>query len=216
MSRTSLTEARDRFSRRLKAIRVPKGFRTARAFAQALDIDENRYTRYERGEVEPSLDLLLRICELLGATPNDLLCDYIGSPAVSQVGGAPPGFAEDRPHDALFGGYPMGSSHTPLRDQPSARETAARSDATAWLLATELAAVQTRIETSLEEVSPFRRLELTSEIFSQLKSGPFAVFAGLAAQMRNSEADMETQTRIYKLVDEMVKELRVVSPEPAL
>jgi len=42
-------------------------------------IEENRYTRYERAEVEPSLTVLLKICETLGVTPNDLL--GFGSPS---------------------------------------------------------------------------------------------------------------------------------------
>ena len=65
--------ARLEFARRLRELRIPKGFRTARSLAKALSIDENRYTRYERAEVEPDLDLLLRICGKLGVTPNDLL-----------------------------------------------------------------------------------------------------------------------------------------------
>ena len=39
----------------------------------AIGIEENRYTRYERAEVEPSLTVLLKICETLGVSPNDLL-----------------------------------------------------------------------------------------------------------------------------------------------
>jgi transcriptional regulator with XRE-family HTH domain len=187
----------------LKAIRVPKGYRTARSFARALDIDENRYTRYERAEVEPSLDLLLRICELLGATPNDLLCDYIGTPATIQ---GTAGFAEER-------GYPSLSGDN-ARSSGGGIEQKTRTDATAWLLATELATLQTRQDAIDGEVSPFRRLELTSEIFHKVKTSPFGVFSGLAAEMRSSQADMETQTRIYALVDELVKELRDVSPEP--
>ena len=65
--------ARIAFARRLRELRIPKGFRTARSLARALSIDENRYTRYERAEVEPDLDLLLRICDTLSVTPNELL-----------------------------------------------------------------------------------------------------------------------------------------------
>ena len=42
----------------------------ARNFARALGIEENRYTRYERAEVEPTLTLIHRMCELLEASPN--------------------------------------------------------------------------------------------------------------------------------------------------
>jgi transcriptional regulator with XRE-family HTH domain len=38
-----------------------------------LGIEENRYTRYERAEVEPSLTLIHKICVTLQVSPNDLL-----------------------------------------------------------------------------------------------------------------------------------------------
>lgn len=60
------------FAVRLKTLRVLRGFRTARSFARALDIDENRYTRWERGEVEPSVAMLARMAEVLGL-PVDVL-----------------------------------------------------------------------------------------------------------------------------------------------
>lgn len=72
---SSSTASRTTFARRLRELRVPRGFRTARSLAQALGIDENRYTRYERAEVEPDLGLLVKICEVLALTPNDLLLD---------------------------------------------------------------------------------------------------------------------------------------------
>jgi transcriptional regulator with XRE-family HTH domain len=59
---------------RLKSLRLSAGFRTARAFAEALELDENRYTRYERGEVEPNLATICRICSVLAIQPNDLFC----------------------------------------------------------------------------------------------------------------------------------------------
>ena len=70
---TSRSEARAFFAERLRTLRIPRGFRTARSFAKALDIDENRYTRYERAEVEPDLSLIRRICVMLGVSPNELL-----------------------------------------------------------------------------------------------------------------------------------------------
>ncbi len=60
------------FAIRLKQLRVLRGFRTARAFAQALEIDENRYTRWERGEVEPSVAMLAKMAEVLNL-PVDIL-----------------------------------------------------------------------------------------------------------------------------------------------
>ncbi|MCL4765631.1 MAG: helix-turn-helix domain-containing protein [Hyphomicrobiaceae bacterium] len=60
------------FAVRLKQLRVLRGFRTARSFAQALEIDENRYTRWERGEVEPSVAMLAKMADVLNL-PVDIL-----------------------------------------------------------------------------------------------------------------------------------------------
>jgi transcriptional regulator with XRE-family HTH domain len=68
------SEVRIQFGVRLKSLRLSAGFRTARAFAEALALDENRYTRYERGEVEPNLATICRICSVLAIQPNDLFC----------------------------------------------------------------------------------------------------------------------------------------------
>ena len=68
------SEVRIQFGVRLKSLRLSAGFRTARAFAEALELDENRYTRYERGEVEPNLTTICRICSVLAIQPNDLFC----------------------------------------------------------------------------------------------------------------------------------------------
>jgi transcriptional regulator with XRE-family HTH domain len=61
------------FGRRLRQTREKRGFKTARAFADLLAIEENTLTRWERGETEPGFDMLLRICQVLGTTPNELL-----------------------------------------------------------------------------------------------------------------------------------------------
>ena len=66
-----------RLSKRLKSLRQARGFKTARSFASKLDIHENRYTRYERAEVEPDLELLVKFCSILQITPNDLLSETI-------------------------------------------------------------------------------------------------------------------------------------------
>jgi transcriptional regulator with XRE-family HTH domain len=70
--RSSEQEGTAAFAVRLKTLRVLRGFRTARSFARALDIDENRYTRWERGEVEPSVAMLAKMAEVLGL-PVDVL-----------------------------------------------------------------------------------------------------------------------------------------------
>ncbi len=202
MARSSPNEARARFAKRLKSIRVPKGFRTARAFAEALGIDENRYTRYERGEVEPSLELIMRICELLGATPNDLMCDYIGAAA----GGSTMmrGFA-----DAPDGAPPPACNENTSQNgvnlyKPEAHvgvDKSARLDALAWLLASELATLEFSSGTGEAIKPPYQKLQVTSEIFAQLKAEPFAVLSKIAGTLAHRDTSVETQARVLELVD---------------
>jgi transcriptional regulator with XRE-family HTH domain len=63
---------RAQFARRLRSLRTKKGFKHARAFALKLGLEENRYTRYERGEVEPNIATIHAICRVLRTEPNDL------------------------------------------------------------------------------------------------------------------------------------------------
>jgi transcriptional regulator with XRE-family HTH domain len=54
----------------------------SRMFADLLAIEENTLTRWERGETEPGFDMLLRICQVLDTTPNELL---LGSAPVERL-----------------------------------------------------------------------------------------------------------------------------------
>ncbi|MFM2422594.1 MAG: Helix-turn-helix domain [Pseudomonadota bacterium] len=70
-------DAHSGFAERLRALRKARGYRTAKSFAEVLQIDQNTYTRYERGEVEPNLVVLGRIWDLLDLPDNGL----IGTPS---------------------------------------------------------------------------------------------------------------------------------------
>ena len=72
-SRALAPKVRADFAKRLREQRVKRGYGKARSFARAIGIEENRYTRYERAEVEPDLTLIKRICDALRVTPDDLL-----------------------------------------------------------------------------------------------------------------------------------------------
>jgi len=220
MSQNDLPEARGRFSKRLKAIRVPRGFRTARSLAEALGIDENRYTRYERGEVEPNLDLLLQICSLLGATPNDLLCDYIGSSGDGRQHGFsesyPPSYAPNptegrRERMQPRPNTPFGTSEG--TSEPHRIDTnivGAQQDAIAWLLSGELAALHGQANQPGPS-GPFEQLKRTSEIFADLKADPFAFVARVMRDTSLLEADLATQQRIEKLISDLARSLH---PKP--
>src|SRR5262245_66083095 len=119
MPKTLAPEVRSQFAKRLKSMRVQSGFERARYFAKALGIEENRYTRYERAEVEPSLTLIHKICELLRVSPNELL----GFAGAGGDGRTPGGFAEP---ESDYG----------HRESPS--EADRHAELLAWRLASEI------------------------------------------------------------------------------
>lgn len=103
------------FARRLKEVRIKKGFSTARSLASALSIDENRYTRYERAEVEPDLHLIGRMCHVLGVLPNDLLRVASDAPAYGNgIAGEPNQASISDPVQGLAQGGLLGHGMSPL------------------------------------------------------------------------------------------------------
>jgi transcriptional regulator with XRE-family HTH domain len=73
------------FSNRLRTLRAAKGYATARDFSRALQIEEARYTRWERGETEPDISNILRICRVLDIDPNELLLPHISEKRTVQL-----------------------------------------------------------------------------------------------------------------------------------
>ncbi len=61
------------FGKTLKTARKRAGYDSAASFANVLGKEPHTYRYWERGEAQPDLETLVRICELLGITPNDLL-----------------------------------------------------------------------------------------------------------------------------------------------
>lgn len=68
-----------KFAKKLRAARERK-YRSAQKFAEKMGLDPHAYRKYERGETEPSLETLVRMCEDLNITPNDLLPDGANPP----------------------------------------------------------------------------------------------------------------------------------------
>jgi transcriptional regulator with XRE-family HTH domain len=68
-------QTRKNFARRLRNLRELR-YRTATEFAQLLGIEPQRYSKWEQGRAEPSLAWLLRVCQLLGCTPDFLLLGF--------------------------------------------------------------------------------------------------------------------------------------------
>lgn len=189
-----IPQARRDFSTRLRELRVPRGYRTARSFARALGIDENRYTRYERAEVEPDLDMIRRICQFLAVTPNELL----GTPSPS-LGSDGSAAAADAATSASRGSTP----------QPP-QESRVRSISTAsWQLAETVIAVRACHAGSANGTppAPARRLEalsLTGTVYKDLMQQPFETIATISADLlalRIAEDDLdELRDRIDSLV----------------
>lgn len=61
------------FSEKLKSARVSAGYEHAKDFADALGVEAPTYRYWERGQAQPDLTTLARICMLLDIEPNDLL-----------------------------------------------------------------------------------------------------------------------------------------------
>ena len=55
----------------LKLARKAKGY-TQKQVADKLSMAQQQYSRYENGVYEINYDLMLRLCEILDVTPNDL------------------------------------------------------------------------------------------------------------------------------------------------
>jgi transcriptional regulator with XRE-family HTH domain len=68
-------QIRRNFALRLKSLRQLR-YRTATEFAQILGIEAQRYMKWEKGAAEPSFSWLLRVCQMLGCTPDFLLLGF--------------------------------------------------------------------------------------------------------------------------------------------
>jgi transcriptional regulator with XRE-family HTH domain len=181
--------ARQRFARRLREFRVARGFKTARSLAHALEIDENRYTRYERAEVEPDMELIQQICETLKLSPNDLLgtaslsARHLVQPATTS---APAGFAE--PTSAL-------------PDASAMRDHLLR-DKTAWSLACAVAELQSRVSDPAPETpSRLATLRHAARLFADLERRPFAAVSEILLHPAVSHAPAQEAHRIENLIE---------------
>lgn len=73
MTTSRYSQIMSHFGKRLRKAREAAGYGSAQQFAGVLGVEPHTYRHYERGEREPNLELLARICEILSVTPNDLL-----------------------------------------------------------------------------------------------------------------------------------------------
>lgn len=71
------------FGKQLRYYRRRAGFKSGASFAREMGILPVTYATYERGHAEPNYATLMRMCDRLGVTPNDL---FFALPDQKQVG----------------------------------------------------------------------------------------------------------------------------------
>ena len=184
---TQVPHIRTTFAKRLKALRIPRGFSTARSFANALEIDENRYTRYERAEVEPDLSLLVKMCSLLEVTPNDLLDTSVGShlaPSVSDSTSVPI--------------LQVMSARRPSNGHENANANMLKS-ALAWRLAEEVAKLE-----KPGDLNPIDKVGRVSKLFAAIEADPFSYIASITTDPRISALDTLAAAQFAALAEALI------------
>jgi transcriptional regulator with XRE-family HTH domain len=169
-------DVRSRFATRLKRLRLQRGFERARFFARTLGIEENRYTRYERAEVEPSLTLLHKMCDTLRVTPNELL-----------------GFAE-----------PTGEISGPTDACAACGEGEGnRADPTsslAWRLASATVAIRQEYAGRKAAGDALETIRETGNLFAELQAKPFGAVAEIARDPSLKSAAPEKRAALAELI----------------
>jgi DNA-binding XRE family transcriptional regulator len=190
MTQMLAPEVRSQFAQRLKSLRTQRGFDRARYFAKSLGIEENRYTRYERAEVEPSLTLIHKMCETLRVSPNELL-----------------GFADVRHrHPSGIPGLAETSAEEISRGHGGgAIETSGKgADAVtslAWTLAAEAVAIRHEHGVkSKTTADPLALLQETSTLFSRLQSEPFDTVTAILNDAALKDVDAKHKAQLAELI----------------
>ncbi len=180
--------AREDFARRLRELRILRGFRTARSLARALEIDENRYTRYERAEVEPDLEMIRRICATLSVFPGELL-----GPGEPNTGGRPATPSR------------RGRSE---RSQPEPNTGLALSSA-AWDLAEAVIGARARESGATNaEASPLADISQTGTLYRNIMQQPFEAITVLLQEPAVSNAGPDAASGLRERIDKLVRHIK--------
>jgi transcriptional regulator with XRE-family HTH domain len=197
-------EVRSQFAKRLKTIRTQRGFHRARYFAKSLGIEENRYTRYERAEVEPSLTLIHKMCQTLGVSPNELL-GFVEL-AQQRFLQAAPGVAEDGPagvsytHEAEGGAGGGGA--------PGAGSSASL----AWSLASEAVAIQHEHGGKGKGGNPLQMMQDTSALFRSLQADPFGTVTEIVNDRALKDVDGRRKAKLAELAQAYTESISGAGP----
>jgi transcriptional regulator with XRE-family HTH domain len=173
---------RAQFAKRLRSLRAQRGYERARHFAKSLGIEENRYTRYERAEVEPSLTLIYEICQKLAVTPNELLGFADGAAR------AKPAVAEPAVGGSAASEATVGSRTADLR-------------VLAWQLASEAARLQAQARGADNSSSdPLRLVRDTGRLYSRLEQDPFGTVADIVNDPALQDVTGERKVKLAALI----------------
>ena len=183
-------EVRSQFAKRLKTMRTQRGFDRARYFARSLGIEENRYTRYERAEVEPSLTLIHKMCETLRVSPNELLGFADLEPGAVTFEPAP-GLAEGAAGE-IVAGAPARWRRVTGRT-PSARWPGV-SPPRRWPSATS------KRENPRPRATRCETMRETGALFRSLQAEPFETAAELAADPALERVDGKRRAALAGLI----------------
>jgi len=192
-------EVRSRFAKRLKSMRTQRGFGRARYFARSLGIEENRYTRYERAEVEPNLTLIHKMCETLRVSPNELL--GFADPGAEHPFVSTPGLAE-----AAAGEI----GQTARRDQGTHEPDAVSS--LAWRLAAEVVAIRHEQPGKKATSDALETMRETGALFRSLQRKPYETAAELAADPILARVDSKRRAGLAGLIRAYTDSISEVRP----
>lgn len=187
---------RIQFAARLKELREQRGFKTARSLARTLDIDENRYTRYERAEVEPDLSLLLRICQTLDVSADDLL----GRESDDLVGGSKSAVSTaGDPDVAMSFGEPQRDAYAAgLHDRRQARGSA-------WRLARTFAEAQEGVAAGeLTADNEFAVIRRALHLLAEIERDPYAFARRIVEDPIVSGLGSERRAELVRLVADLM------------
>lgn len=181
----------------LKILRLAKGHHTARGFAKSLGISENRYSRYERGEAVPKLDLIWAICSELNITPNELYgWDTLPGTATAE---SPPAGALPRQHREQS--FQLGLADSPVSFvQPANAHALAAIDSVALRLASAFTEIL-----SAPGSGKLAMIKATVELASQLKKEPFETIAFQLQSLERSTSKSQHETRITALIENFLE-----------
>lgn len=189
-------EVRSQFAKRLKTMRTQRGFPRARYFARSLGIEENRYTRYERAEVEPNLTLIHKMCETLRVSPNELL-----------------GFSEPRPFEfapGLAEGAPGEIAHAPRREAAGLGADAV--SALAWRLAGEMIAIRHEQTGKKAAGDALETMRETGALFRSLQARPFDTATEFASDPALERVDGKRRAAFARLIRSFTNSISETRP----